>query len=75
MLDREVAFRQMRETLIMMLIMAIQSKGEEREQERIQTIKNICRDLFELWGIGYQVLLKGQEEILEQILDIIDTLA
>lgn len=78
-MDREIAFRQMRETLIMLLTMSIKSKciedEEERTQERLRIIKNVCGELMGLWGIGYRVLEEGQEELLCQICGFIDTLS
>lgn len=75
-MNREIAFRQMRDTLSFMLFIAIDTKGLklDGEKETLESIKNICKELFILWGIGYQVLPQEQEELLEKILQMIDTL-
>jgi len=77
-LDKEISFRNMRDTLSFMLITAINSKWLQiekyEESERLYSIKNICGELSELWGIGYGVLPKEREELLEQILKMVDSL-
>lgn len=76
MFGKEATFIQMRDTLTFMLITAIDSKcmGDECEKERLESIKKISDQLFELWGIGYQIYPEDREILLGQISQMIDTL-
>lgn len=71
---RVVDFRQMYRVMITLLNEALVCVDEPYQKENIERILHICSELFTLWGIGYQVLSRAEEESLERIVDMIDTL-